>query len=127
MTKITLQDPISKKFLIATSNPDGSTGLVIWVPSINPIFDKVSKDPHKFQGMVFKEIMADPSVIRFVRIKTCAFKWIPNPKAKGYPDLQFYAVQTEIIKDPLDATEQLEAHEKVLDKLNEEKNSSSES
>lgn len=120
MIKITLQDPISKKFLIATSNPDGSAGLVIWVPSINPIFDKVRKDPHTFQGMIFKEITEDKSV-RFVRIKSCAFKWVPNPKANGYPDLQFYAVQTEIIKDTLEATEKLESHEQILDRLNEEK------
>lgn len=122
---IKLQDPISKKFLIAQDSSEGG-GWTIWVLSINPIFDKVRLDPKKFVGMVFREVTEDNS-IRFVRITSCAHRWVPNPKAKGYPDLQFYAVRTEIIKDTLEATDKLEEHEKILDQLNEKENSTSDS
>lgn len=115
---IKLQDPVSKAFLIAEAN--GAGGWVIWIPSINKLFDKLRLEPKKFIGMVFREITPDSSV-RFVRITQCLFKWVPNPKLKGYPDLQYYAIYTEIIKDTLEATDKMEEHERLLDKLNETK------
>jgi hypothetical protein len=117
---IKLQDPITKAFLIA-SDHSGNTvsgGWTIWVSSYNKIFDKVRLDPNKFVGMVFREITPDNSV-RFVRITQCLYRLVPNPKLKGYPDIEYFAIHTEVIKDTLDATEKIEQHEKLLDTLND--------
>lgn len=113
-----LQDPITRRFVMAEDGSEGG-GYTIWLLSLNHLYDKFRKDPTSFKGMVFREI-TEKGDIRFLRVTSCVHRWVPNPKQRNYPDLKYVSVRFEVIKDLLEATEKLEDHEQVLDKLNAE-------
>jgi hypothetical protein len=116
---IQLFDPITGANLVATP---GNGGLIIWISSINKLFDRLSKDPRQFIGMVFKEIWkhdddrTSQPIVNFVTIRSALHSFHPNRNNNGYPDLMYYAVQLETTRDPLDAIEKMEEHAKKVDK-----------
>ena len=118
MSIIKLQDPITKKFVMAEDGSEGG-GWTIWLLSLNHLYDKFRKDPAAFKGTVFREI-TESGEIRFLKVKSCVHRWVPNPKQRNYPDLKYVSVRFDVIKDILDATDLVEEHEKVLDKVNGE-------
>jgi hypothetical protein len=105
---------------------DGSEGggWTIWLLSLNHLYDKFRKDPAAFRGMVFREI-TDTGEVRFLKVTSCVHRFVPNPKQRNYPDLKYVSVRFDVIKNILDATEEAEGHEQILDKLNAEEKDTS--
>ncbi len=114
-----LQDPITKKRIVAIPGRTEAGGWDIVVSSFSFVYSRLKDNPHLFLGMVFQEIdrvQNDDGTTdwvaksNYVKVTRGVSRWVKSTKKYGLPDLEYLGVLLEPIGTLLEACVEINSH-----------------